>query len=77
MFERVKNEVGKSRGFAFRMRTTDWHDLIDNPTLFSELARLAKTYRITDDWDLCNLALRLAFCPDSVKFETRIELLLP
>jgi hypothetical protein len=67
--EDLQGEVGGSPGFASRMRTTNWTWLSDNAHARSEFFRLAKTYGISEDANLCDLALRLAFHPSSIRLD--------
>jgi hypothetical protein len=67
LLDRLQRDVGGSPGFASRMRTTSW-DLTNREPANSEFIRLARTYQISDDADLCELALRLAFDPDGLRF---------
>jgi hypothetical protein len=65
--EDLQSEVGGSPGFASRMRTTDWTWHSDNSRARAEFHRLAKTYSVSDDKIICDLALRLAFHPASIR----------
>jgi hypothetical protein len=65
--ESLQAEVGGSPGFASRMRTTAWTWHSDNARARSEFCRLAKTYGISSDKGMCDLALYLAFHPSSIR----------
>lgn len=65
--EELQRDVGGSPGFASRMRTTEWTWHADNNQARREFARLARTYEITKDAAMCDLALRLAFNPAGIK----------
>jgi hypothetical protein len=65
--EDLQGEVGGSPGFASRMRTTDWTWHSDNARAKAEFFRLAKTYEVCEDKAICDLALRLAFNPASIR----------
>jgi hypothetical protein len=69
LLDRLQRDVGGSPGFAARMRTTDWVHGFDEIALRTEFVRLVKTYHIHDDLELCDLALRLAFDPASIRFD--------
>ncbi|HVR55654.1 MAG TPA: hypothetical protein VMT72_02355 [Pseudolabrys sp.] len=66
-FEELQREVGGSPGFASRMRTTRWTWHSDIEKAHNEFFRIAKTYRVCDDKKLCDLALRLALRPASIR----------
>jgi hypothetical protein len=65
--ENLQGEVGGSPGFASRMRTTHWTWHSDNIRARSEFYRLAKTYGVSSDKGISDLALQLAFHPASVR----------
>jgi hypothetical protein len=65
--EDLQGEVGGSPGFASRMRTTNWTWHSDNALAKAEFFRLAKTYDVCEDKTICELALRLAFHPASIR----------
>lgn len=69
LLDRLQREVGGSPGFGARMRTTEWGRAIDDAAVQAEFVRLAGIYRISDDVELCDLALRLAFGPGAVRFD--------
>jgi hypothetical protein len=71
--EDLQGEVGGSPGFASRMRTTEWAWHSDPATARAEFFRLASTYGVCTDRDLCDLALRLAFHPNSIKLSDPTE----
>jgi hypothetical protein len=65
--EDLQGEVGGSPGFASRMRTTNWTWHSDSERAKAEFFRLANTYGVSDDKTICDLALRLAFHPTSIR----------
>ncbi|MBR0749138.1 hypothetical protein JQ582_34940 [Bradyrhizobium japonicum] len=65
--EELQREVGGSPGFASRMRTTQWTWHSDIDKAHSEFFRIAKTYGVCTDRKICDLALRLAFRPVSIR----------
>jgi hypothetical protein len=71
LLDRLQREIADSTGFGARIRTTDWGDAADDAAVRAEFARLATTYRISDDVELCDLALLLAFNPSAVRFDNR------
>jgi hypothetical protein len=70
LLDRLQRDVAESRGFAARIRTTDWGPSFDGKALRAEFARLAATYHISEDIDLCHLAFRLAFNPSAVRIDS-------
>lgn len=60
--ERAQPGVGGSPGFGSRMRTTPWQDMSWN-RLQSEFFRHARHYQITQDRELADQAVTLAFRP--------------
>jgi len=42
---------------------------VESAELREEFKRIAKLYQVSDDPDLCVLALRLAFAPETIKFD--------
>jgi len=60
-------EVGGSPGFASRMRTTEWHWHSDASHVRVEFFRLSNTYGVSADRTICDVALRLAFHPASIR----------
>ena len=65
--EDLQRDVGGSAGFSSRMRTTEWTWHSDRAHACAEFFRLANTYRVSSDRQLCDLALRLAFDPGSIR----------
>lgn len=65
--EDLQGEVGGSPGFASRMRTTNWTWHSDSERARAEFFRLANTYGVSNDKMMCDLALRLAFHPTSIR----------
>jgi hypothetical protein len=63
----LQGEVGGSPGFASRMRTTEWDWNSDAAHTRAEFFRLANTYGVCLDRGICDLALRLAFHPASIR----------
>ena len=68
--EQLRRDIGGSPGFAARLQTNDWRSAADDPTARAEFIRLASVYQISDDPELCGLALRIAFAPEAIKFRT-------
>ena len=66
LLDRLQREVGGSPGFASRMRNTQWQPTI-NPRAREEFLKIAKTYGISVNTELCELALRLAFQPSTIR----------
>jgi hypothetical protein len=66
----LQRDVGGSPGFALRMRSTEWNWRWNRRALRAEFLRLCKTYGISNDHDLCHLALRLAFRPATIRYDT-------
>ena len=67
--EDLQGEVKGSPGFASRMRTTEWTWHTDNSKARAEFLRLANTYEICSEKAICDLALRLAFDPVSIRMK--------
>ena len=67
--EGLQREVGGSPGFASRMRSTPWKWFPDNTEARAEFSRYAAFYGVSKDVELCDLALRLAFHPASIRFD--------
>lgn len=67
--EQMQREIGASPGFGARLRRYDWQRTPDDPAALAEFSRLAATYQISDDPELCALALRLAFAPAAIKID--------
>jgi hypothetical protein len=65
--EELQREVGGSPGFASRMRTTSWNWFPNSHRARVEFFRIAKVYGISENFELCELALRLAFHPASIR----------
>jgi hypothetical protein len=71
--EELQGDVGGSPGFAWRVRTTEWTWASDNARARSEFLRIAKTYKVSMDSKLCDLALRLAFHPATIKLDDQTK----
>jgi hypothetical protein len=67
--DRLQREVGGSPGFASRMRNTLWNRPATNPQCPEEFLRIAKTYGISVDAEVCELALKLAFQPGVIRLD--------
>jgi hypothetical protein len=67
--EELQREVGGSPGFASRMRSTRWKWYPDSTEARKEFCHYAKFYGVSEDAELCKLALRLAFHPASIRFD--------
>jgi hypothetical protein len=65
--DELQSDVGGSPGFASRMRTTEWTWHGDNAHARADFFRIAKTYGVCLGRGLCDLALRLAFDPTSIR----------
>jgi hypothetical protein len=65
--QELQSVVGGSPGFASRMRTTEWTWHTDPAHARAEFFGIARTYRVCLDRALCDLALRLAFHPTSIR----------
>jgi len=63
----LQADVGGSPGFASRIRTSNWNWRTEKADVIAEFARLARTYKVCSDQALCELALRLAFDPTSIR----------
>jgi hypothetical protein len=68
--DRLQREVGPARGFAYRMRSTNWHQPEEGLTPLGAFKKCVATYRITNDPALPVLAFHLAFEPDQVRFDS-------
>jgi len=69
--ERAQAGVGGSPGFGLRMRTTVWAD-IRWDHIRAEFFRYAEHYQITQDRDLADQALTLAFRPWTLRFPASV-----
>jgi hypothetical protein len=67
LLDRLQREVGGSPGFASRMRNTLWHQPATNPQCREEFLKIARTYGIAVGAEVCELALRLAFRPGTIR----------
>ena len=67
--EELQREVGGSPGFASRMRSTPWKWFPNSTEARAEFLRYAEFYGVSKDAELCDLALRLAFHPASIRFD--------
>ncbi len=67
--EELQREVGGSPGFASRMRSTPWKWFPNSTGARNEFRRYAKFYGVSKDGELCDLALRLAFHPASIRLD--------
>lgn len=65
--ENLQRDVGGSPGFALRMRTNEWTWKSDRQRARTEFCGFAKTYGVSSDETLCELALQLAFQPALIK----------
>jgi hypothetical protein len=65
--EDLQADVGGSPGFALRMRTTEWTWHSYRAHACAEFFRVANTYGVCIDRGICDLALRLAFHPSSIR----------
>ena len=67
LLNRLQREVGGSPGFASMMRNTAWNQAATNPQCREEFLKIARTYGISVGAEVCELALRLAFRPGSIR----------
>jgi hypothetical protein len=67
LLDRLQREVGGSPGFASRMRYTLWNQPETNPQCWEEFLKTARTYGIPVGAEVCELALRLAFRPGTIR----------
>lgn len=67
LLDRLQREVGGSSGFASRIRSTPWNKPATNPQCREEFLKITKTYGISVGAEVCELALRLAFQPDTIR----------
>src|SRR5271166_930616 len=67
LLDRLQREVGGSPGFASRMRNTLWNQPETNPQSREEFLKIARTYGIPVGAEVCELALRLAFQPGTIR----------
>jgi hypothetical protein len=67
LLDRLQREVGGSPGFASRMRSTDWSQSGTNRADRDEFLKIAKTYGVSENSEQCELAMRLAFQPDTIR----------
>jgi hypothetical protein len=74
LLHRLKREVGGSPGFASRIRNTLWNQSATNECR-KEFFKIAKTYGISTDAEVCELALRLAFQPGAIRLGDPDEVL--
>jgi len=67
LLDRLQREVGGSPRFASRMRNTLWNQPATNPQCREEFVKIARTYGISVGAEVCELALRLAFRPGTIR----------
>jgi hypothetical protein len=67
--EDLQGDVGGSPGFAARIRTAASTWQIDAGRARSEFNDFAYTYQVSQDARLCDLALRLAFYPNTISLK--------
>jgi hypothetical protein len=67
LLDRLQREVGGSPGFASRMRNTQWNQVTLTPRAREEFLKIAKIYDVSANDKLCELALRLAFQPSTIR----------
>jgi hypothetical protein len=65
--ERLLREVGGSRGFGARIRAESWNSGLGVEALKVKFGEIAKTYAVSEDMDLCGLAIVLAVAPRRIK----------
>jgi hypothetical protein len=66
LLDRLQREVGGSPGFASRMRSTQWSKTGLSRVEREEFLKIAKTYSVSGNPELCELAMRLAFQPNTI-----------
>jgi len=67
--DELQREVGGSPGFALRMRSTVWNWRTGRNASRAEFLRLCESYNVAHNAERCDLALRLAFQPSSIRYE--------
>lgn len=67
VIQQLRNSVGGSPGFVSRIMTTNWAGADQNDLLKGEFVRIAAVYQISEDLTLCQLALRVAFAPTTIR----------
>jgi hypothetical protein len=65
--ERLIRDVGGSQGFAARICEQSWDPKLGVDTLKVRFGEIARTYAVSEDKDLCELAIILAAAPKRIK----------
>lgn len=69
LVNRLRKDLGGSPGFGARICSTDWGGYPQFSDAVAEFARIAEVYGVCGNARLSDFALRLAFHPQSVRFD--------